>query len=180
MQKGQILIWIIVGAMVIAVAGGAYYLGRSTSPKPSATTTVTSQTPQPTPTSSSIPDETTNWKTYANEKFKISFKYPSNLGLTIRDNTNKLIAILEDSKGSFTLVSEPTSDEFKNLNPQKTVTINNIRWDVFYSAGSCDGLTACPQIIPYYRTTRNNLIYDFTFGLREEDLITILNTFKFL
>lgn len=76
MQKGQILIWIIVGVLVIAVAGGAYYLGRSTTPKPSATPNVISQTPQPTPTSSPV-DETANWKTYTNDRFGYSIKYPN-------------------------------------------------------------------------------------------------------
>ncbi len=139
----------------------------------------TISSPQPTPTPSTTPDETANWKTYTNNKYSFSFKYPSSFSLTTR-NTNKLIVILEDSKGEFDLISEPYSDNFKNSHPNKTVTINNIKWDVFSSAGSCDGLTACPQIIPYYRTIRNNLIYDFTFGLREEDLTPILNTFKFL
>lgn len=46
-EGGQIIIWIIVGALVIAIAGGAYYLGRSTSPKSSTNPAVTSQTPQP-------------------------------------------------------------------------------------------------------------------------------------
>lgn len=78
MQKGQILIWIIVGSLLIALAGGAYYLGRSTSPKPQATPVV-SQTPQPTPSPSSSPDETANWKTYTNSKYGYSVKYPPNL-----------------------------------------------------------------------------------------------------
>lgn len=57
-EGGQILIWIIVGGLIIMVAGGAYYLGRSTSLKP--TPTVISQTPQPTLTPASTPDETAN------------------------------------------------------------------------------------------------------------------------
>lgn len=75
MQKGQILIWIIVGAMIIAAAGGAYFLGRSTSPKPPTTPTVVSQTPQPTPTPSA--DETANWKTLTSEELGFSIKYPN-------------------------------------------------------------------------------------------------------
>lgn len=73
MQKGQILIWIIVGSLVIALAGGAYYLGRSTSPKPS-TPTVTSPTPQPTQTTSvnkstliPIKENTVNFATINNQ-----------------------------------------------------------------------------------------------------------------
>ncbi len=74
MQKGQIFIWTIVGTLVILIAGGAYYLGRSTSPKSSTTPTVISQTPQPITTSS---DETANWETYTNNKYYYSIKYPT-------------------------------------------------------------------------------------------------------
>lgn len=56
MQKGQILIWIVVGALIVAIAGGAYYLGKSTTPKPSPTPVVNSQTHKPTsiPTQNSL------------------------------------------------------------------------------------------------------------------------------
>lgn len=76
MQKGQILIWMVVGVLVIAIAGGIYYLGRSNSTKQSATPTVVSQTPQPTP--SPTPDETANWKIYTNTNGSVSYKiqYP--------------------------------------------------------------------------------------------------------
>lgn len=70
MQKGQIFIFLLIGILIIAAAGGAYYLGRSTSPKSSPSPVITSPTPQPSPL-----DETTNWKTYTNDEFKFSFKY---------------------------------------------------------------------------------------------------------
>lgn len=76
MQKGQILIWIIIGVMVTAVAGGAYYLGRSSSPKPSPIPTVVSQTPQPTLSQTPTPDETANWRTYTSTSGKFTIKYP--------------------------------------------------------------------------------------------------------
>ena len=47
MQKGQILIFLLVGILVLAAAGGAFYLGRQTTPTPSPTPVITSQTPQP-------------------------------------------------------------------------------------------------------------------------------------
>lgn len=84
MQKGQISIFLLVGILIIAVAGGAYFLGKSTSPKPTATPTVISQTPQPTATPSSTPDETAKWKTYIGEtaytndgSSTFQIKYPS-------------------------------------------------------------------------------------------------------
>lgn len=59
MQKGQTLIFqrkivprfifLLVGVLILAVAGGAFYVGKSSTPKPSPNQVVTSQTPQPTP-----------------------------------------------------------------------------------------------------------------------------------
>lgn len=80
-QKGQIQILIGILILVI-VAGGAYFLGKS-NVKPS--TPVVSQTSQPTP--SLTPDaspaptgarETANWKTYTDSANGFLFKYPNN------------------------------------------------------------------------------------------------------
>lgn len=102
MQKGQAGIWIIVAALVIVIAGGAYYLGRQTTSKPS-NSVVTSQTAQPTPVSSPsdaspVPPgaaETANWKTYINTKYGFSFKYP--------DSRFRHITIMGDTGENFGL-----------------------------------------------------------------------------
>lgn len=72
-QKGFTTILILVGILVIGVvAGGAYYLGKQVSPKPSPASIVTSQS-----TPSSVPsDEIANWKTYTDNKYGFSIKYP--------------------------------------------------------------------------------------------------------
>ncbi len=75
MQKGQTLIFLLIGILI--VAGGAFLLGKSSNPKPSPNLVVTSQTPQPTSTPSQSPssDETATWKTYTGRY--IAFKYPN-------------------------------------------------------------------------------------------------------
>ena len=78
MQKGQTGIFILVGILIIAVlVGGAYYLGKSVSLKPSPAPVVTSQI-TPTPDVSPAPTgegETANWKTYTNTTYNFQIKY---------------------------------------------------------------------------------------------------------
>ncbi len=80
MQKGFAPILILVGILVIiGVAGGAYYFGKSQVSKSQLPNpVVASQTPQPTtaPQPSSASDETANWKTYTNDYWKFQFQYP--------------------------------------------------------------------------------------------------------
>ncbi len=83
-QKGFSLLFIILGIiLVIGIAGGAYYLGKTQITKPQPPNPVVlAQTPQPTPASSVVPsstsDETANWKTYTNTKYGYIIKYPDN------------------------------------------------------------------------------------------------------
>lgn len=79
MQKGFAPILILVGILIImVVAGGAFYFGRQTTPKPQTQNPVVTSTPQPSPS----PDETSNWKTYTNTKNGYSFKYPSDWSIS--------------------------------------------------------------------------------------------------
>lgn len=77
MQKGFAPIFILVGILILAIVGGAYFLVNLKFPNPNLqiNPVVTSQTPQATPVPPSV-DETANWKTYTNDKLKLSFKYP--------------------------------------------------------------------------------------------------------
>ena len=78
MQKGFGVIYILVGILVVTlIAGGAFYLGGQTTPKPVVTS---SSQPSISPDVSPAPTdagETTNWKTYTNTKYGFSFKYPN-------------------------------------------------------------------------------------------------------
>lgn len=102
MQKGHALIFLLVGVFILAVLGGAFYLGKSTIAKPSPVPVVTSQTPQPTSATKTPPtsDETANWKVYNDQKYNFSFQHPdlkecckisgpvgdANLVVTLADN----------------------------------------------------------------------------------------------
>ena len=90
MQKGQIGILIIVGILVVvAMAGGAYFLGRSSKSVPTTQPIPQTVNSQSTPTISestssavypapSGAGDMANWKTYTNTKTGYQFKYPSN------------------------------------------------------------------------------------------------------
>ncbi len=83
-QKGFSPLVIILGIiLIIGIAGGAYYFGKSQTKKPEASSSpnpmVVSQTPQPIITPSSSPDETSSWKIYTNAKNGFSIKYPNNV-----------------------------------------------------------------------------------------------------
>ncbi len=84
-QKGFTPIIILVGILVIvAIAGGAYYFAKSQSVKPETTSfpnsVQTTQSPQSTSVSQSTStpsaDETANWKSYTDQTYNYSFKYP--------------------------------------------------------------------------------------------------------
>lgn len=83
MQKGFSVILILVAVVIlVAIAGGAFFLGRQTSPAQtisSPSPVPSQQVPVETPkqVSPSPVDETANWKTYTSTNANFSFKYPS-------------------------------------------------------------------------------------------------------
>lgn len=82
MQKGQTQVLIVAGIVLfIAVAGGIFFLGRITAPKPQTPVVTSSPQPSPTPQPTSTSDPTANWKTYTNTKYGYSLKYPQEFKL---------------------------------------------------------------------------------------------------
>lgn len=92
MQRGQALIFLLVGILVLTLAGGAFYLGRQTTSKPSTNSVVSSQISPSNPSStiysqvtpapaSTVVKLANAWnlgtKTYSNPKVDITFQYPS-------------------------------------------------------------------------------------------------------
>lgn len=111
MEKGQTVLWIMVGVLIIAgIAGGAYYLGKSTTPKSSPAPVVTSpaatqrgeQTSQSSPIKDASPaptgaGETANWKTYTDNIDNFTVRYPQSW--TVNRFRNQIIFATTDQPG---------------------------------------------------------------------------------
>lgn len=76
MQKGQTLIFVLLGIVMMAFVGVAFYAGKIT-PKPPSQVVTSTPSPIPSPSPS---DETVNWETYTNNKstYRYQVKYPTN------------------------------------------------------------------------------------------------------
>ncbi len=110
MQKGSVVIYILVGILILAALGGAYYFGKSQSVKPVATLpanpVVTSQTPQPIA-------QIANWKTYTNDELQYTFKYPPDWQI---GGASKDVTVLKDGyKLSFVATSTNSSSALPNV-----------------------------------------------------------------
>lgn len=76
MQKGFVLPLVLVGILLIGLLGaGGYYFYQTNY---SQNTPIIQSSPQP-----QVKDETANWKTYKDEKYGFSFKYPSSTNIKI-------------------------------------------------------------------------------------------------
>ncbi|MDO8577043.1 MAG: hypothetical protein Q7R82_01740 [Candidatus Daviesbacteria bacterium] len=91
-ERGFAPLILLVGMLVIiGVAGGAYFFGKSQVAKSQPSNPViASQTPQITPTPASTPDETANWKTYSNNANGYSLRYPGDLLIETDKACNRL------------------------------------------------------------------------------------------
>ena len=96
MQKGFAPILILIGILVImAVAGGAYYFGKSQISKPQSQIE-TSQTPKPAVVPQPTPsDETTDWKTFTKLGYEI--KYPPSSVITEFDLDSSMPDLLSST-----------------------------------------------------------------------------------
>ena len=182
MQKGQVLIFLLVGILIIAGIGGAFYLGRQTTPKSSTIPAVTSQTPQPTPSPS---DETANWKIYSNRKLGVEFKYPAEYSIKEDSNGSTLAVVNFELNGKKFRFDKVISDGSVPPYAQTNVTqdFNEITWKVLIPSKDAEYCDAgdCGGIAPSYYLFKNGHKYSFTYY--SDDLKStieqILSTFKF-
>lgn len=149
-QKGQAGILILVGIVIlIAVAGGIFYLGRITAPKPHTQTPVTTSSPQPFPTPTDASREpngsakTADWKTYI-RKNVFEIKYPPNWQPSVDGENDSMISfyregVADPNKGGRGLccgltlyLRRPGSEIVESQSrPTERITIaeyNAIRW----------------------------------------------------
>lgn len=88
-QKGLAPIFVVIGVLVVTAIAGVYWFGtQKASVIQPPTPSVIQVTSQPSPT----PDETANWKTYKNTKYRYSIKYPSDYGTSPEDQDEALFA----------------------------------------------------------------------------------------
>lgn len=201
MQKGQAFIWIIVGSLVIAIAGGAYYLGRPTSPKPSSNPVITSQTPQPTlnPDASPAPTgvgETSTWKTYQGKYF--SFQYPSawptaysTTGQSEISGYKKVLEITGTRispnavfEVTYRNISYEENKPTTRIDKSQKLLVNRKEATLFQLDGSGEVLPKGYSIITIVVRGSDNTSYTITFNGDRKDITDslinrILSTFKF-
>lgn len=106
-QKGQAQVLVLAGIVIlVAVAGGIFFLGRVTAPKPQPQNVATS--PQSSPTTQSTPTSTVNvgnWKTYTNKAYSFQLKYPPLFDLEEHSKTN--ISLVDKSKNLAAIGTSP-------------------------------------------------------------------------
>lgn len=196
-QKGQVLILVLIVILIIAaVAGGTYYLSRSTPPKASLPSSVVSQTPQSTP---STTDETANWKTYTNTKIGVSFKYPNEgkikeggsygVDNVFLEDSNSIALLIDD--GQMTISMEQTGEnnlesfmaDYKSFDGEIGFDYEGNKVEKVYIDGiqALKGAVAGPKSNRVLTLINNNKVYSISF----EPLIStkgeqVLNSIRFL
>jgi len=142
-KKPNTALWII---LTIAISGiifgaGGYWLGKNkTVDKGSvdlltATVTATAST-----SATTSADVTANWKTYTNDAYGFSFKYPSNYKVAddSADINNRITILGLDTEKNYIQILSGTTDRggegFETLS-STVISANGISWKVIYSQG---------------------------------------------
>ncbi len=135
---------------------------------------------KPVATTKATADPTSNWKTYKNDQYGMSFKYPSSLKLEVEninpvDSGNYILltfdrAVFVDSftiKISANAPRRPTI--LMETEPYATKKLGSYSW-YMYMLSADSGL----------QMEKNNILYSVIYRNREELIFQILSTFKFV
>lgn len=182
MQKGQVLIFLIIGILIIAGVGGyviyTNYSNNRSRITPSQNPVIISQTPQPTPSPS--PDETANWKIYTNKD--IYFKYPSDWnisGSVITSNLPKIRLVITAKDG--TLMNEC----MEKISEESKDNLFLKRFTRVTTGAMCGGTDPSPReiwVIPSKDAYAPGISYEYsaTESKQAEEIFNqIISTFKF-
>lgn len=189
------LAYFLLGVLVllIVVGGGAYYLGK-TSNKPTETnehsSTVNQQplsttSPNTQTMSKPIPsaDETANWKTYSDNKYGFSFKYPQNAVIdSVTTGDLGHYVSVKSSTLDLTVSVDSLGYDPGSLGADRvwTVIVNGITWKGRYDrANKCT--SPCPAATLLDAQIKNHTIgYHFRGeNVSDEMVKNYLSTFRF-
>ena len=134
---------------------------------------------EPVATTKATPDPTANWKTYKNDQYGMSFKYPSYLKLEVENirpvNSGNYILLTFDRAvfvDSFTIKISANAPRRPTIlmetEPYATKKLGNNLW-YMYMLSADSGL----------QMDKNNILYSVIYRNREELIFQILSTFKF-
>ena len=184
-QKGFVPILILVGVLILAAAGGAYYLGTKKA-SVSQIQVIPSQTPQAISSPSSTPDETANWKTYNQDKYQIKFPEGFVLNSKVYDGIGGQVQQDEWSNNKTTIRIfayregiDPIVSILTDKNPEEKITVAN---------QSVPKVMAKYQPLIHIGPIKNaginyKIVYTFPSTLREQadynQFDQILSTFRF-
>jgi len=176
--------------LILAIAGTGFVLGkyssRIASPTPPAKVS-----PRPTIFPTPISDTTTNWRTYKNDKYSYSIKYPNNWSVT-RDESNQpaFKSLVQLTSGALTtlpnFVIQVSTKSYSQLltssmkSFQMTDLISTMRSDTLTGAGNSDYFV---DIVFQNSGNVFNIQANFTNPPNQGELQQfdqILSTFKFI
>lgn len=134
---------------------------------------------EPVATTKATPDPTANWKTYKNDQYGMSFKYPSYLKLEVENikpvNSGNYILLTFDRAvfvDSFTIKISANAPRRPTIlmetEPYATKKLGSYSW-YMYMLSADSGL----------QMDKNNILYSVIYRNREELIFQILSTFKF-
>lgn len=178
MQKGNILIFLLIGFVAVGAIVGAFYFGKQFGTKSQQPSSQSSQnTPLP------APDETTGWKTYTNTKYGLSFKYPADwtpngpndpkdnsFGITSPEAIEyhkthpENLGVAGGYMIQFYIYSKDIADSSTTLNSNKNVANSN--------SITVGGITTNYQVISDPQNPNGFPIEEVKLRLKTEDLLT--------